>query len=166
MIVTEWPMQSTVANFWSMVYDHDCSTVVVLNNPPIPGKVTRNNKSFVRFWPEDGYSNNIHCEWFMEMPKNSLIYISYSDFNLESSSDNACSADYLLIRNDIEDAAGPVSTLPIMAKQCGTTIPPNLLLRGNRLLLVFHSNHENNYRGFKMNYEITKEGFQISNLFH
>ena len=26
MIVTEWPMQSTVANFWSMVYDHDCST--------------------------------------------------------------------------------------------------------------------------------------------
>merc|ERR1719270_2172875 len=57
MIVTEWPMQSTVANFWSMVYDHDCSTVVVLNNPPIPGKVTRNNKSFVRFWPEDGYSS-------------------------------------------------------------------------------------------------------------
>lgn len=57
MIVTEWPMQSTVANFWSMIYDHDCSTVVVLNNPPIPGKVTRNNKSFVRFWPEDGYSS-------------------------------------------------------------------------------------------------------------
>merc|ERR1712223_2319364 len=57
MIVTEWPMQSTVANFWSMVYDHDCSTVVVLNNPPIPGKVMRNNKSFDRFWPEDGYSS-------------------------------------------------------------------------------------------------------------
>ena len=32
-------------------------TVVVLNNPPVPGKVTRNNKSFVRFWPEDGYSS-------------------------------------------------------------------------------------------------------------
>ena len=120
----------------------------------------------ISYWREDGYSNNFHCEWFMEMPKNSLIYISYSDFNLESSSDNACSADYLLIRNDLEDAAGPVSTLPIMAKQCGTTIPPDLLLRGNRLLLVFHSNHENNYRGFKMNYEITKEGFQINNLFH
>ena len=57
MIVTEWPMQSTVANFWSMVYDHDCSTVVVLNNPPIPGKMMTNNKSFVRFWPEDGYSS-------------------------------------------------------------------------------------------------------------
>ena len=40
-----------------MVYDHDCSTVVVLNNPPGPGKVTRSNKSFVRFWPEDGYAS-------------------------------------------------------------------------------------------------------------
>ena len=57
MIVTEWPMQSTIANFWSMIYDHDCSTVVVLNNPPIPSKVTRGNKSFVRFWPEDGYAS-------------------------------------------------------------------------------------------------------------
>ena len=57
MIVTEWPMQSTIPNFWSMIYDHDCSTVVVLNNPPIPSKVTRSNKSFVRFWPEDGYAS-------------------------------------------------------------------------------------------------------------
>ena len=119
----------------------------------------------ISFWPEDGYSNNFHCEWFMEMPVDSLISISYSDFNLESSSDTACSADYLLIRNDNDDAAGPVSTLPIMAKQCGTTIPSDLLLRGNRLLLVFHSNHENNYRGFKMNYEIIKEGFQISDFY-
>ena len=39
-----------------MVYDHDCSTVVVLNNPPIPGKVTRSNKSFVRFWPDIDYA--------------------------------------------------------------------------------------------------------------
>ena len=44
-----------LANFWSMVYDHDCSTVVVLNNPPSPGKVTRSNKSFVRFWPDQNY---------------------------------------------------------------------------------------------------------------
>lgn len=58
MIVTEWPMLSTMANFWSMIYDHECSTIVVLNNPPIPGIVTRNNnKSFVRFWPEEGQAS-------------------------------------------------------------------------------------------------------------
>ena len=120
----------------------------------------------ISFWQEDGYLNNLNCEWFMEMPEDSLISISYSEFNLESSSDNTCSADYLLIRNHNDDAAGSVSTLPIMAKQCGTTLPSDLLLRGNRLLLVFHSNHENNYRGFKMNYEIIKERFQISDIFH
>ena len=59
--------------------------------------------------------NNFHCEWFMEMPKDSLISISYSDFSLESSSDNVCSEDYLLIRNDIEDAAGPVSTITLLS---------------------------------------------------
>jgi protein tyrosine phosphatase len=56
MIATEWPLMSTVANFWSMVYDHDCSAIIVLNDPPTPGKV-RTNKSWVRFWPEEGQAN-------------------------------------------------------------------------------------------------------------
>ena len=123
-------------------------------------------KGQISHWREDGYSNNLHCEWFMEMPEDSLISISYSDFNLESSIDNVCSADYVLIRNANDDAVGPISTLPLLAKQCGTTIPSTLLLRGKRLLLVFHTNHENNYRGFKINYEIIKEGFQINDVFH
>ncbi|KAG1652938.1 Receptor-type tyrosine-protein phosphatase U [Nymphon striatum] len=33
-IVTEWPYKSTCMDFWSMVYDHDCNTVVVLGSPP------------------------------------------------------------------------------------------------------------------------------------
>ncbi len=32
-IVTEWPLQSTCSDIWSLVYDHDCSAVVVLCNP-------------------------------------------------------------------------------------------------------------------------------------
>ena len=99
------------------------------------------------------------CEWYMEIPNDSLISISYSDFNLESSEDNICSSDYVLIRNDNDDATGPVSYLPIMAKQCGAKLPPELLLKGSRLLLVFHSNHQNEYRGFKLNYDIIKERF-------
>ena len=114
----------------------------------------------IAFWPKDGYSNNMHCEWYMEIPKESLISISYAEFNLEDK-DDIC-ADYVLIRNDNDDATGPVSNLPIMSKECGVKLPPELLLKGNRLLLVFHSNHQNEYRGFKMNYNIIKEGFQIN----
>ena len=32
-IVTEWPLPTTCSDIWSLVYDHDCSAVVVLCNP-------------------------------------------------------------------------------------------------------------------------------------
>ena len=46
-VCTEWPMASTLANFWSMVYDHDIKTVVVLNHP-------RPGREYPQFWPEGG----------------------------------------------------------------------------------------------------------------
>lgn len=33
-IVTEWPLHKTLGEFWSLVYDHECSAVVVICNPP------------------------------------------------------------------------------------------------------------------------------------
>ncbi len=32
-IVTEWPLPHTLGDLWSLVYDYDCSAVVVLTNP-------------------------------------------------------------------------------------------------------------------------------------
>jgi len=47
-IVTEWPVASTCSDLWSLVYDHDCSAVVVLCNPT-PGV----SNSYPSFWPEN-----------------------------------------------------------------------------------------------------------------
>lgn len=33
-IVTEWPLKHTPGDFWSLVYDYECSAVVVLCIPP------------------------------------------------------------------------------------------------------------------------------------
>lgn len=33
-VVTEWPLKHTVGEFWSLVYDQECSAVVVLCQPP------------------------------------------------------------------------------------------------------------------------------------
>ncbi|XP_042910667.1 receptor-type tyrosine-protein phosphatase kappa isoform X2 [Parasteatoda tepidariorum] len=45
-IVTEWPMQHTVPDFWSLVYDHDCNSVVVLcDHPP--------SSSYPQFYPTE-----------------------------------------------------------------------------------------------------------------
>ncbi|XP_044746070.1 receptor-type tyrosine-protein phosphatase kappa isoform X2 [Coccinella septempunctata] len=45
-IVTEWPLKSTGGEFWSLVYDYECSAVVVLCVPP------SNSQQFPSFWPE------------------------------------------------------------------------------------------------------------------
>ncbi|XP_076353567.1 receptor-type tyrosine-protein phosphatase kappa-like isoform X2 [Tachypleus tridentatus] len=45
-IITEWPLQKTVPDLWSLVYDHDCNSVVVLCNPPP-------SNSYPPFWPTE-----------------------------------------------------------------------------------------------------------------
>ncbi|XP_031622627.1 receptor-type tyrosine-protein phosphatase kappa isoform X1 [Contarinia nasturtii] len=45
-IVTEWPLKHTVGEFWSLVYDQECSAVVVLCQPP------PNSQAYPSFWPE------------------------------------------------------------------------------------------------------------------
>lgn len=45
-IVTEWPVKLTCGEFWSLVYDYECSAVVVLCVPP------HNSQLFPPFWPE------------------------------------------------------------------------------------------------------------------
>lgn len=42
-IVTEWPIKHTPGDFWSLVYDYECSAVVVLCLPP------RDSVSFLLF---------------------------------------------------------------------------------------------------------------------
>lgn len=32
-IVTEWPLHRTISDFWSLIYDHDCNSVIFLANP-------------------------------------------------------------------------------------------------------------------------------------
>lgn len=44
-IVTEWPLPHTLGDLWSLVYDYDCSAVVVLTSPPP-------SSSFPAFWPD------------------------------------------------------------------------------------------------------------------
>ena len=45
-IVTEWPMKKTVQDVWSLIYDHECNSVIVLGNPPP-------SSSYPAFWPNE-----------------------------------------------------------------------------------------------------------------
>ena len=91
------------------------------------------------------------------MPEESLTSISFTEFNLESpDAYQVCSNDYVTLRNDINDNTKDVTNLPIVTKFCGTTTPSDILLQGNQILIQFHSNHQNNFRGFQMSYKIIK----------
>merc|ERR1719464_281627 len=46
-IVTEWPLPTTCSDIWSLVYDHDCSAVVVLCNP-----TSTVSNVYPSFWPD------------------------------------------------------------------------------------------------------------------
>ncbi|RWS26927.1 receptor-type tyrosine-protein phosphatase kappa-like protein [Leptotrombidium deliense] len=43
-IVTEWPLTHTFADFWSLVYDHDCNSIILLANPD-------DQTTYPIFWP-------------------------------------------------------------------------------------------------------------------
>ncbi|KAB0795428.1 hypothetical protein PPYR_12267 [Photinus pyralis] len=45
-IVTEWPVKTTLGEFWSLVYDYECAAVVVLCLPP------HSSQTYPSFWPE------------------------------------------------------------------------------------------------------------------
>uniref|UniRef100_A0A336K031 CSON011467 protein n=2 Tax=Culicoides sonorensis TaxID=179676 RepID=A0A336K031_CULSO len=45
-IVTEWPLKSTLGEFWSLIYDQECAAVVVLCQPP------HNSQQYPAFWPD------------------------------------------------------------------------------------------------------------------
>ena len=57
-IVTEWPLAGTLANFWSMVYDHDAVTIVVLESDQFHtgNGCLVNLDGYPTFWPETGQS--------------------------------------------------------------------------------------------------------------
>ena len=34
-IVTEWPLKRTLSDNWSLIYDHECNSVIILGEPPV-----------------------------------------------------------------------------------------------------------------------------------
>ena len=116
-------------------------------------------KGLISFW-HDQYDNGMNCEWYMEIKPGYLFSMRYTEFNLESSDDNVCSKDYVLIRSGNNNVpTGEVLSLPILAKQCGTTKPPDILVQANKISIIFNSDQKNQYRGFKLSYNFIKERF-------
>lgn len=45
-IITEWPLKKTLSDIWSLIYDHECNSVIILGEPPV-------TQGYPIFWPLD-----------------------------------------------------------------------------------------------------------------
>ncbi|XP_030045417.1 receptor-type tyrosine-protein phosphatase U-like, partial [Microcaecilia unicolor] len=55
-IITQLPLKETVPDFWALVYDYNCSAVVLMN------KMQELNESYPKFWPARGEAKHGHFQ--------------------------------------------------------------------------------------------------------
>ncbi|OXB52798.1 hypothetical protein ASZ78_015592 [Callipepla squamata] len=64
LIVTQLPFSSTLVDFWALVWDYSCTSVVVLN------QLQELDKTYVEVWPTQGKAiyGHFHIQWISEEP--------------------------------------------------------------------------------------------------
>ncbi|CAL1576609.1 unnamed protein product [Knipowitschia caucasica] len=90
------------------------------------------------------YEPLLDCTWIIDMPVNQAINLSFSSFDLESSS--SCRYDYVKIYD------GDSSHWPLVGTLCGTTLPSFFVSSGNFLTVEFKTDSSVQKRGFNATY--------------
>uniref|UniRef100_A0A3B5L191 Cubilin n=1 Tax=Xiphophorus couchianus TaxID=32473 RepID=A0A3B5L191_9TELE len=90
------------------------------------------------------YEPRMNCVWTIEMPVNKAVNLSFSSFDLESSS--TCRYDYVKIYD------GDNMNFPLVGTYCGSSIPAYFLSSGNFLTIHFVSDSSVQKQGFNATY--------------
>uniref|UniRef100_A0A8D0DXD4 CUB domain containing protein 2 n=1 Tax=Salvator merianae TaxID=96440 RepID=A0A8D0DXD4_SALMN len=91
-------------------------------------------------YPEN-YPNNAECHWVIQAIANSIIKLSFVDFQLENS--ELCNFDYVAIFD------GPTMGDTLLGHFCGNVKPLDMVSSAHELLVVFKSDFNIAGRGFK-----------------
>ena len=98
-------------------------------------------------FPND-YPANSKISWLIQLPKGKFIEVNFLSFE----TDKYC-WDSLKIYN------GPSDASPVIGEFCGRELPASFISPQNKILLVFKSNGENNYKGFQLEYKTSSKSF-------
>ena len=66
-----------------------------------------------------------------------------------------CNKDRVVVHN------GDNLDSPVLGQYCGNTIPVPLNTSSNRMLIEFHSDGDNEFKGFEINIESVKSGIVL-----
>ncbi|XP_015260854.1 PREDICTED: cubilin-like, partial [Cyprinodon variegatus] len=91
------------------------------------------------------YEPRMNCLWTIEMQMNSAINLTFSSFDLESSS--TCRYDYVKIYD------GDNMNFPLVGTYCGNSIPAYFVSSGNFLTVQFVSDSSVQKQGFNATYK-------------
>ncbi|XP_041670250.1 cubilin [Cheilinus undulatus] len=90
------------------------------------------------------YEPRMDCMWTIEMPLNRVVNLTFTSFELESSS--TCYYDYVKVYD------GDNVNFPLVGTFCGNTIPSTFVSSGNFLTVHFFTDSSIQRRGFNATY--------------
>ncbi|KAK6490308.1 cubilin [Huso huso] len=100
-------------------------------------------------WPNP-YANNRQCVYVIRQPADELIYLNFTNIDLESH--GSCSFDYIEVRD------GSSETDALIGKYCGSELPAPITSTSNRLWIKFKSDASITKGGFRAMYQVACGG--------
>ncbi|XP_059834620.1 suppressor of tumorigenicity 14 protein homolog [Hypanus sabinus] len=91
---------------------------------------------------ENGYPNDVHCQWVLRADRDQVIYLEFQDFN----TDDDCGNDFVMVHDSLSPAEDDVIT-----KKCGKRPSKHhlaVLSSGPVMLVTLLSDGSSRYRGF------------------
>lgn len=92
------------------------------------------------------YPMNRDCYWKLTAPAGKRIKLNF--FLLSIEAHQSCAYDYLAIYDGLTEES------PMMEKFCNTSTPEPFFSPSNEVMLHFHSDGDNNDRGFQITYSV------------
>ena len=102
---------------------------------------------------------NTECSWHIHtlnppwIDSDDIVKVTFEDFELEGDNPDSCVYDSL----KFYDGQLPQQS-SFLGSYCGTVRPDVIYSRGKYLVVKFHSNPRNTYRGFSLRYTAVKKG--------
>uniref|UniRef100_W5MX16 Cubilin n=1 Tax=Lepisosteus oculatus TaxID=7918 RepID=W5MX16_LEPOC len=100
-------------------------------------------------WP-NSYANNRQCIYVIRQPVNEIVFLNFTNMDLESHS--GCAFDYVEVRD------GSLETDPLIGKYCGSSLPAPITSTSNALWLRFKSDASVTRGGFRATYQVACGG--------
>ncbi|KAF0028409.1 hypothetical protein F2P81_019496 [Scophthalmus maximus] len=90
------------------------------------------------------YPNNVDCSWVISVDSHHRVFFNFSDLDIEPHS--SCLWDYVAIHD------GPTTSSPLLARVCGTSLPPSITSTQNIITVRFRSDSSRSHRGFSAHF--------------